>query len=478
MRKHRRKKRVNKIFLVIAIFMLIAFILNTYLVISLNMLPIKYVVLYFIIFLVLPGLISYICIFKRLRRFWRISSYVFGVCYAVIMIVVFFYLSKTVSFVDNFTTNYKYETKNYYVLVNNDSSYESINDLEDKTLGYSSSLDSSVKNALKELDKDVSLNKKEYDVLTEMFGDLSNNTVDSIIIVDTFYEMLLESDPTIKDITKIIFKVAIKEKVNEISKDVDIVNEIFNVYVSGIDSYGSVTAQTRSDVNIIMNVNPKTHKILMINIPRDYYVTLADVNQKDKLTHAGMYGIEMSTKTIEQLLDIEINYYLKVNYNALIKVVDTLDGVDVYSNYNFTSGEGYRFKEGYNHVNGKQALEFVRTRKAFLDGDRVRGENQQAMIQAIIKKACSAEILLKYNDILDSLEDCFATNVSTDKVMALVNKQLENMPSWTITSISLNGSDGHNLTYTYPHQELYVMIPNEETILEAKLAIEANKQTK
>lgn len=478
MKKRRRKKRVNKIFIVIAIFMLIAFILNTYLIINFNILPIKYLVIYFIVLLGLPGILAYLCIFKRLRRFWRILSYILGTIYVVLMLVVFFYLSKTFSFVDNFTTNYKYETKNYYVLVNSESEYENISDLEDKIIGYSSSLDTSVKSALKELDKDVNINKREYAVLTEMFTDLSTNTVDSLIIVDTFYEMITESDATIKDNTKIIFKISIKEKVNEISKDVDVVNESFNVYVSGIDSYGSVTAQTRSDVNMVMNINPKTHKILMINIPRDYYVTLADVNQKDKLTHAGMYGIEMSTKTIEELLDIEINYYLKVNYNALIKVVDTLDGVDVYSNYNFTSGEGYRFKEGYNRVNGKQALEFVRTRKAFLDGDRVRGENQQAMIQAIIKKACSADILLKYNDILDSLEDCFATNVSTDKVMSLVNMQLESMPSWTINSISLNGTDGHDLTYTYPHQELYVMIPNEETILEAKLAIEANKQAK
>ena len=224
-----------------------------------------------------------------------------------------------------------------------------------------------------------------------------------------------------------------------------------------------------------MNVNPKTHKILMINIPRDYYVELDGVNKKDKLTHAGIYGVEMSMKTLEKLLDIEINYYVKVNYNALIKLVDALDGVEVYSKYNFSSYEyHFRFKEGYNHVNGKQALDFVRTRKAFLEGDRQRGENQQAMISAIIKKASSSAILVKYDDILKSVEGNFATNITTDKIMSLVKMQLDSMPNWEIESLSLNGQDSYDYTYTYPSQELYVMIPDQDTILNAQGILKNN----
>ena len=207
----------------------------------------------------------------------------------------------------------------------------------------------------------------------------------------------------------------------------------------------------------------------MINIPRDYYVALHGTGKKDKLTHAGIYGLDMSVKTLDDLLDIEINYYFKVNYGALVKLVDALGGVDVYSKYNFTSGEEfYTYKKGFNHVNGRQALEFVRTRYAFLDGDRTRGENQQAMIQAIIKKACSKDILFKYSNILDSLKGTFTTNFSTDEITDVINMQLDKMPSWNITSISLNGSDASEYTYSYPNQKLYVMKPNEETINNAK----------
>lgn len=468
------KRKIKKIFLIIiAIILLIFIYLNTYLLMKYNVLPFKYLLIYFIFIGLIPFLLIYFTIFRRTRLLLKSILTFMEVLYILVLFFVFFYLNKTFNFLDNFTQGFDYETKNYYVLVLNDSNYQEINDLKNKDIGYTNGLDTSIEHALSELDKKINIEHKNYEGYGEMFEKLNNNELNSILIIQSYYDMLVESDEQIKDNTKIIYKFSIKEKVNEITKDVDVTKDVFNVYVSGIDSYGNVTDKTRSDVNIILSINPKTNKILMINIPRDYYVELDGTGQKDKLTHAGIYGVEMSTKTIENLLGIEINYYVKVNYNALINLVDALGGVDVYSKNDFTSGLNYHFNVGYNHVNGDQALEFVRTRKAFLDGDRVRGENQQAMIQAVIKKACSASILIKYDDILKSLEDSFSTNISTDKIMSLINMQLDSMPSWNIESISLNGSDSYGFTYTYPTQELYVMIPNEETIDEAKNALNA-----
>jgi len=471
------KRKIKKIFLiVIAIILLLSIYLNTYLLLKYNVLPFKYLLIYFIFVGLIPFLLIFFTLFQRIKNALKNIFLGLEIIYIIILFLAFFYLNQTFNFLDEFTSGFDYETKNYYVLVLNNNNFNDIKDLNGKNIGYTNSLDKSIENALKELDKKVISNHKQYDGFTSIFEDLYKNELDGVLIIQSYYDMLLESEEEFKDKVKVLYKFSIKEKATNITKDVDVTKETFNVYVSGIDSYGSVSDKTRSDVNIIMSVNPKTNKILMINIPRDYYVELDGIGEKDKLTHAGIYGVEMSSKTIETLLDIELNYYVKVNYNALIKLVDALDGVEVYSKYNFTSGQlNYYFKKGYNHVNGEQALEFVRTRKAFLDGDRVRGENQQAMISAVINKATSPAILMKYDDILKSLEGSFSTNISTDKIMSLINMQLNTMPNWTIESISLNGSDSYGYTYTYPNQELYVMIPNEDTINDAKNALNTLK---
>lgn len=468
-------RKVKKIILIILAIILLLFVyLNTYLVIRYDVLPFKYLIVYFLFFLVIPLIIIYFSIFGKPRRVLRNILLVLEILYIILLFLSFFYLNKTFNFIDDFTGGFDYETKNYYILVNSDSEYAKIKDLKDTKMGYTKSLDESIDKALDELDRKVKLENIEYHNLEELLNALENDLVESVIVVDSFYDILLEEDESIKDETKVLYEISIKEKAEEITKDVDVTKEVFNVYISGVDSYGHITEKNRSDVNIIMSINPKTKKILTVSIPRDYYVELDGINSLDKLTHAGLYGTDMSVKTIENLLDIDINYYIKVNFSALIGVVDALDGVSVYSNYDFNSAS-YHFNKGYNEVNGEKALEFVRTRKAFLYGDRVRGENQQAMIEAIIKKAMSPSILMKYDDILKSLEGSFTTNISTDKIMELVKMQLDKMVAWEMESISLDGSDAYDYTYTYPTQELYVMVPNEDTIKTAKESLSSLK---
>ena len=217
----------------------------------------------------------------------------------------------------------------------------------------------------------------------------------------------------------------------------------------------------------------------MVHVPRDYYVTLAGKNAKDKLTHSGIYGIDCSVKTLENLFDTEINYYVRLNFTSLINVVNAIGGVDVVSKYSFDTGiydehmtETYHFNRGKNHLNGSQALSFVRERHAFNDGDRVRGENQMLVLSAIINKVISPSILNNYTKLLNSLSNAFVTNLTEEEITKLVRKQLDNNKSWSIEQTELNGTAVYQYTFSYPRQKLYTMVPDEELINNAKEKID------
>lgn len=230
----------------------------------------------------------------------------------------------------------------------------------------------------------------------------------------------------------------------------------------------SFKSNISSDVNMIMSVNPTTKEILLTNIPRDYYVKLHTFGEYDKLTHAGIYGVDESIHTLEDLFDTKINYYVKVNFTSLVDIVDALGGVTVNSKYSFVSQDGYSYKKGENVLDGKKALSFARERKSFKEGDRVRGENQQLVLTALINKAMSPKIITNYVDILKALKGKFVTNISDDEITKLIKMQLEEGSSWSIKSISVNGSDAMDYVYSYKKTKLYVMKPDEETVLNAK----------
>ena len=261
-------------------------------------------------------------------------------------------------------------------------------------------------------------------------------------------------------------------KTSEIVKVVDVTNTPFNLFIIGSDSFGTIDKISNSDVNMLMTINPKTNQILLTSIPRDYYVEIYNTNGgMDKLTHAGYYGVETSVKTIENLLNTEINYYAKVNFTTVIDIVNLIGGIEVYSDYSFSEHAffKYTYKKGYNKLNGEQALAFARERKSFNGGDRVRGQNQQKVIKAIIDKVTSSTALIsKYSDILSAIEKSFQTNLDDKSITKLVKLQLNKMPSWEIINQSLDGSDSSAYTYSYPKKQLYVMKPNEETIIEAQ----------
>ncbi len=361
--------------------------------------------------------------------------------------------------------NVDYKTNNYSVIVNKDSKYEQLKDLTNKSIGY-------LVDDKKVLDKlDIKFTEKEYTDINELVNDLFENEVDGIILDQSYVDMLKEEDspiPTFKDKIRVIYEFKINTKVIDISKKVDTSKESFIVYVSGIDTYGQVSSVSRTDANMLIVVNPKINQILMISIPRDYYINLYGKNSKDKLTHSGIYGIDTTVKSVENLLDIDINYYYKINFTSLIKIVDSLDGVDVYSKYTFTSKDGYNYQKGYNHVDGKQALSFARERKAFTAGDRVRNINQQALVEALFRKCTSPSIIVNYNSLLNGLKSSFITNMPSNNLTSLIKKQLDSNQKWNISSYSLDGSNSREYTYSYKSNKLYVMIPDNSTIARAK----------
>ena len=259
-----------------------------------------------------------------------------------------------------------------------------------------------------------------------------------------------------------------------------ITKEPFVVYLSGVDTRGDLTDKARSDVNIIAAVNPVTKQVVLINTPRDYYVDLAGTNSKDKLTHAGLYGVQTSMDTLGNLYGVDVQHYIRINFAGFINIIDALGGVDVYSDQAFTSvgSPGYydptTFVEGWNHLDGKAALAFARERHAFKTGDVQRGINQMKVIDAMLNKIKSPALLMGFTKILDAVSDSFVTSLSQNQISALVRMQLSDFAEWNIERYTVTGTSGSSTKcYSAKGQKLYVMKPDENSVAKAKEMIAA-----
>lgn len=468
----KKKNKVNKIV------SLITLVLSVILIIALgiiNVIPNKYFIPIVIVFLVI-NLVNVLFSFKlKLKKKGKTTLLVVSVIMSLISLIGSIYLFRTIMFMGG---NFKfkgYSTENYSVIVLSDSSYNKIDDLEDKNIGLlQNKLDD--ENKVKErINDEIDSNIIDIIDAHSLKEKLYGKEIDAMVIEDSYIEILKEEDEEFANKTRVIYTFSLKYKVEDISKDVNVTKDVFTIYIAGIDTYGTISSVSRSDVNILATINPKTHQVLLNSIPRDYYVQLHNTTgYKDKLTHAGIYGVDMSVQTLEDLLDVDINYFVRVNFTSVVKLVDALGGIDVYSEYDFNSNAGYEesagyhFYKGYNHLNGDQALAFARTRHAFIAGDRVRGQNQQAVIEALIRKICTPAIITSYTSILNSLEGSFETNLSMDDITKLAKHQIDKMPSWSVTSNSLDGYDASEYTYSFAGQKLYVMKPNEESVSKAK----------
>lgn len=325
-----------------------------------------------------------------------------------------------------------------------------------------------------EINGKINKSMKTTDVNSYMLAakNLITKKTDFIVLNEAYRSVIKDFIPEFDELTEVVGD---KEftRINKLSNKVEDKSS-FNLYISGIDTYGPIETVSRSDVNLIVSVNQKTRKILITTIPRDTYVPIAGGgnNQKDKLTHAGIYGIDSSIKTLENFLDTKLDYYAKVNFNTLIEVIDVLGGVDVDNVQTFSAG-GYNFPKGKVHLDGKKALVFSRERYHLADGDHDRGRNQERVLKAIIEKASRPESLLKTSPILSIAEKSAQTNMSKDFMVQMINKEIDVPKGYEIESQDLKGTGKMGLpSYAMPGYRLYMMVADDSSLKEVKDKIE------
>ena len=367
------------------------------------------------------------------------------------------------------------------VYVRAEDKAQKLEDVKRHSFGYSLGYDrNNVRRALsvmqEELDRTLDL--EEYSSITPMVDAVLAGEKGAFIL-SVEYMGILEEQEGYTDISskvKCIHECVVTvetEIVEREEEDFDITKDPFVVYISGQDVTFRAT-YVRSDVNILAVVNPSTKQVLLINTPRDYYVpiSVSDSGELDKLTHCGIYGIECSMDTLNDFYDIDIKHYAQINFTGFIRLIDAVGGISVYCEKDVSTDDGYTFVKGMNHLNGDQALRFVRERKLFEDGDNARGRHQMAVIKGLIAKMSSGSLLRNYNGVLDSMGRYFKTSLAQEDMSALVKMQLEDMAEWNVQSFAVDGTGKMKPTYSVPDANAYVMVPNENKVDHAKTLIQ------
>ena len=417
------------------------------------------------------------------------GRFIGGTVLAVIMIAILafggFYINKTRSAISNISGETT-EVTQMAVYVKSDDAADSVEATAGYTYGILSSLDrENTDGAVAHLNSEfgTEVQTKEYAGLTELADGILNGEVNAMLLNSGYLSVYEDMDGYTDFSTKIkeVGTVDVESTIQSAEESTPIEpittangGKVYTIYLSGIDTRGEMTAKSRSDVNIIATVNTDTHEILLVSTPRDYFVPLSiSGGAPDKLTHAGIYGIDVCMDTLGMLYDIDINYYFRINFGGFVKVIDALGGITVNSDYDFDSKNilGYHFNKGENYVNGEQALIFARERYAFQEGDRQRGKNQMEVIRGVVKKALSPEILTSYSSILSSLDGCFGTNITYEEIAQILQQQLTNGGDWTIVSYSVDGTGATEKPYSMS-QKAYVMVPNYDTVNKAKSLME------
>ena len=401
----------------------------------------------------------------------KIVGKVFSLLVSVALITGSFYLYKTGGALLHMTQGTT-EIHKMVVVVRKDDEAQELNDVSDYTFGVEYARDAAntertIENVNKELKKHIAT--KEYDGMGLLAKALIEEEIDVIIYDSNYEEVMNQEVEGFTEKTRILYRYNIEENAQDMTLNVPVQSEPFSVYLSGIDIYGDVAEQSRSDVNIIATVNPKSRQILLVTTPRDYYVPIPGISggMPDKLTHAGQYGVDVSIDTLEELYQVEIPFYARLNFTSFVNIIDILGGVDVNSELAFITGTDagavVEIQQGLNHLDGKEALAFARERHALDDGDNQRGKNQEALITAIIQKMIAPSMIVKATDILAEVSDSVETNMSMKQIRTLIKQQLQNGSDWQIYSVAADGMPDRRECYSIAGTP-YVTVPNEETV--------------
>lgn len=363
------------------------------------------------------------------------------------------------------------------VVVKKESSAEKLKDIKDGTFSITESMDmENTQKTITDINKqlDMTIQTIAYENLDAQAQGLYNNESDAMILNEAYRSLLDEEHPTFNEDTKVIYTFKIKKEVKSLGKKVDVTKEPFNIYISGIDTYGPIATKSRSDVNMIASVNPVTHQVLLTSIPRDYYIAqTCQSNQKDKLTHTGIFGVDCTIESMEQFTGLTFNYYARVNFSSLENIVDAIGGIDVYNEIGFSSGvDGTYIEAGNIHMDGNTALKFSRERHAYADGDRQRGRNQMLVLSAIIDKATSPAILTGYSGIMSAVGDSFQSNMDSDEMTSLVKKQISDGGSWNVVQQTVTGTGGNGIWSPANQSYSYMMYPDMDSVNQALVNIQ------
>jgi LCP family protein required for cell wall assembly len=457
-------------------------------VVKLDMLPDTYLVAIAVLLLLLLFLCGLLLIISKKKRGKTKSSlYVkrtlgtlVSGCTIVVCILGISTLSRLINTLGEVSSDTVITLEKTAVYVMADDPAEDINAAAGYTFGFTSSFDhdntlTAIEKVESELGQDIAT--QDFESVVDMVDALYAGNIGAIFLNESYVDILEDMDEYENFSTDtrsiIVSEVEIVQTVTD-SVD-DVTEEPFIVYLSGSDTRNkTLTSKTRSDVNILAVVNPTTKQILLVNTPRDYYVdiSVSGYTEKDKLTHCGIYGIDCSMDTLGHLYGIDVNYYLKINFTGFETLIDDIGGITIDVDKSFTSVDGYKYTKGEMYMDGITALNYVRERKAFGDGDFARGRHQMQMIKALVAKLSSGAIITNYSDIMSSLEGMFATDVSTGEISNLVKMQLSDGASWNVQTFAMDGEGKSRTTYSMPKTKSYVMFPNEEYVAYAKTLIQ------
>lgn len=493
MSKKRKKCLMNKLLSrkVLLLFQMIASLVFLVYVYILKILPIKY-------YLILVGVIILLILLMTLfmKSGWKkkkkngtytrlIISKMTCLLLSVLLIFLTVMVKRGNSFIGNIANSF-IQTRVISVYVSKDSDYQKLEDLKDVEIGIQTKKDSStMMSALSKIEDAMGseLKTKDFNDYATLGDAIDVNEVEAIVVDQAYMALLETNHEGVDERLRSVYQIETEEKIKTVTKETDITQEPFIVYVTGIDTYGTVSIISRTDVNLLVCINPQNRQILMISIPRDTYVTLHSKGKKDKLTHSAMYGIDETITTLEDFLDLDINYYAKTNFSGITNIIDALGGVTIDSPYEFDTMHGnYHINKGINEMDGDKALCFVRERYALPSGDFDRGRNQQRLLQAMIKKALSPKIITNYNNILSAIEGCFETNMSGDDIKSFINKQLDEGGSWEMFNAQVSGEMKKTTkTYSMPGKNVSIIEADKKQlnkIIKVINKIEKNEKIK
>lgn len=475
--KKKKKKRKLKLFnFLLSFILIITSIYLTYNIYKLNILTTLYFIIY-IVGIVLIDLFLLFILNKKFKVFIKIPFMIITSILIVFMIYASYNIENTSNLIKKVTTGTLVKEEVFDIYVLNESKYQKTSDLAGHDLAIYNSKSDMLNDAIKALNQKVTLKSEEkYEDIEDILNAGINRKVEAIYVSETVNDLINEEYSELIKKYRVIDRITIKKKEKIDASNVNVTKEPFTVLISGIDTSGSIKNVGRSDVNILVVVNPKTNKILLIHTPRDYYVKLRSKNSYDKLTHSGIYGIDETIGTMEDLYSRDIDFYFKTNFSTLVNIVNSLNGIQVNIPKSFCEQDSQRrfgsyqicLRAGTQTLNGEQALAFARHRHTFAGGDLARGENQEIVLKAIINKLTSPSIINSYSTIVNSLSNSIVTNLNEENITKLAKNQISNNPSWEINSIQVTGTGGFRSTYSAGRALLSVVIPDDDSLTKAK----------